>query len=46
MIVEEPFAYFWSTLSLNMPAFTGFSRGQKKPAVGQRLCLRTSKSFF
>src|SRR5205807_67794 len=37
---------FWSTLSLNMPDFTRFSRGQHQQAVGQALGLPTTMTFF
>jgi NCS1 family nucleobase:cation symporter-1 len=37
---------FWSTLSLNMPDFTRFSRGQRQQAVGQVLGLPTTMTFF
>jgi nucleobase:cation symporter-1, NCS1 family len=37
---------FWSTLSLNMPDFTRFSRGQHQQAVGQVLGLPTTMTFF
>jgi len=37
---------FWSTMSLNMPDFTRFSRGQKQQAVGQALGLPTTMTFF
>jgi len=37
---------FWSTLSLNMPDFTRFSRGQRQQAVGQALGLPTTMAFF
>src|SRR6201995_1896137 len=37
---------FWSTMSLNMPDFTRFSRGQKQQAVGQVLGLPTTMTFF
>jgi NCS1 family nucleobase:cation symporter-1 len=37
---------FWSTLSLNMPDFTRFSRGQRQQALGQLLGLPTTMSFF
>jgi NCS1 family nucleobase:cation symporter-1 len=37
---------FWSTLSLNMPDFTRFSRGQHQQAVGQVLGLPTTMFFF
>jgi nucleobase:cation symporter-1, NCS1 family len=37
---------FWSTLSLNMPDFTRFSRGQHQQAIGQALGLPTTMFFF
>jgi NCS1 family nucleobase:cation symporter-1 len=37
---------FWSTLSLNMPDFTRFSRGQHQQAWGQALGLPTTMTFF
>jgi NCS1 family nucleobase:cation symporter-1 len=37
---------YWSTLSLNMPDFTRFSRSQKGQAVGQVLGLPTTMTFF
>ncbi len=37
---------FWSTLSLNMPDFTRFSRGQRQQAIGQALGLPTTMTFF
>jgi nucleobase:cation symporter-1, NCS1 family len=37
---------FWSTLSLNMPDFTRFGRGQRQQAVGQVLGLPTTMTFF
>src|SRR6266516_3605634 len=37
---------FWSTLSLNMPDFTRFSRGQRQQAIGQALGLPTTMFFF
>ena len=37
---------FWSTMSLNMPDFTRFGRGQKQQAVGQVLGLPTTMTFF
>ncbi len=36
----------WATLSLNMPDFTRFSRGQKEQVVGQVLALPTSMTAF
>ena len=37
---------FWSTLSLNMPDFTRFGRGQRQQAIGQALGLPTTMTFF
>jgi nucleobase:cation symporter-1, NCS1 family len=37
---------FWSTLSLNMPDFTRFGRGQRQQVVGQVLGLPTTMTFF
>ncbi|MBO0807590.1 MAG: NCS1 family nucleobase:cation symporter-1 [Actinobacteria bacterium] len=37
---------FWSTLSLNMPDFTRFSRSQRGQALGQALGLPTTMTFF
>jgi nucleobase:cation symporter-1, NCS1 family len=37
---------FWSTMSLNMPDFTRFGRGQRQQAVGQVLGLPTTMTFF
>jgi NCS1 family nucleobase:cation symporter-1 len=37
---------FWSTLSLNMPDFTRFGRGQRQQAVGQVLGLPTTMTAF
>ena len=37
---------FWSTLSLNMPDFTRFGRGQRQQAIGQVLGLPTTMTFF
>ncbi len=36
----------WSTLSLNMPDFTRFSRGQKEQVLGQVAALPTSMTAF
>jgi len=36
----------WATLSLNMPDFTRFSRGQKEQVVGQVVALPTSMTLF
>jgi NCS1 family nucleobase:cation symporter-1 len=37
---------FWATLSLNMPDFTRFSRGQRQQAIGQVLGLPTTMAFI
>src|SRR6266851_1778463 len=37
---------FWSTMSLNMPDFTRFGRGQRQQAFGQALGLPTTMTFF
>lgn len=37
---------FWSTLSLNMPDFTRYARGQTDQMVGQTLGLPTTMVFF
>jgi nucleobase:cation symporter-1, NCS1 family len=37
---------FWSTLSLNMPDFTRFSKSQRAQAIGQTLGLPTTMTFF
>jgi NCS1 family nucleobase:cation symporter-1 len=37
---------FWSTLSLNMPDFTRFGKGQREQAVGQILGLPTTMTIF
>jgi nucleobase:cation symporter-1, NCS1 family len=37
---------FWSTLSLNMPDFTRFSRSQREQAIGQTLGLPTTMTLF
>jgi NCS1 family nucleobase:cation symporter-1 len=37
---------FWSTLSLNMPDFTRFSRGQRQQVLGQVLGLPTTMSYI
>ena len=37
---------FWATLSLNMPDFTRFSRGQKQQVWGQILGLPTTMSYI
>lgn len=37
---------FWSTLSLNMPDFTRYAKGQTEQIVGQTLGLPTTMVFF
>lgn len=37
---------FWATLSLNMPDFTRFSRGQRQQVAGQILGLPTTMSYI
>jgi NCS1 family nucleobase:cation symporter-1 len=37
---------FWSTLSLNMPDFTRYAKGQKEQMLGQALGLPTTMTFF
>ncbi len=37
---------FWATLSLNMPDFTRFGKGQRQQALGQVLGLPTTMSFI
>lgn len=37
---------FWATLSLNIPDFTRFGRGQREQAVGQTLGLPTTMILF
>ena len=37
---------FWSTLSLNIPDFTRFSRSQRSQQLGQVLGLPTTMTFF
>ncbi|MGH7921044.1 MAG: NCS1 family nucleobase:cation symporter-1 [Candidatus Dormibacteraceae bacterium] len=37
---------FWSTMSLNMPDFTRFSRSQRGQLIGQVLGLPTTMTFF
>ena len=37
---------FWATLSLNMPDFTRFGRGQREQMVGQVVALPTTMSVF
>jgi NCS1 family nucleobase:cation symporter-1 len=37
---------FWSTLSLNMPDFTRFSKDQKAQVIGQAVALPTTMAVF
>jgi len=37
---------FWATLSLNMPDFTRFGRGQREQALGQVIALPTTMTVF
>ncbi|MBV8207884.1 MAG: NCS1 family nucleobase:cation symporter-1 [Acidobacteria bacterium] len=37
---------FWATLSLNMPDFTRFGRGQREQAIGQAIALPTTMTVF
>jgi NCS1 family nucleobase:cation symporter-1 len=37
---------FWATLSLNMPDFTRFGRGQRQQVIGQILGLPTTMSYI
>jgi nucleobase:cation symporter-1, NCS1 family len=37
---------FWATLSLNMPDFTRFGRGQRQQSIGQLLGLPTTMSYI
>jgi nucleobase:cation symporter-1, NCS1 family len=37
---------FWATLSLNMPDFTRFGRGQREQIIGQVVALPTTMSAF
>lgn len=37
---------FWATLSLNMPDFTRYSKGQAEQMAGQALGLPTTMTFF
>jgi NCS1 family nucleobase:cation symporter-1 len=37
---------FWSTLSLNMPDFTRFSRSQREQAIGQIVALPSTMTVF
>ena len=37
---------YWATLSLNMPDFTRFGRGQREQVIGQVVALPTTMSLF
>jgi nucleobase:cation symporter-1, NCS1 family len=37
---------FWSTVSLNIPDFTRFARGQREQAIGQAVALPTTMTFY
>jgi nucleobase:cation symporter-1, NCS1 family len=37
---------FWATVSLNIPDFTRFARGQREQAIGQALALPTTMTFY
>ena len=37
---------FWATVSLNIPDFTRFARGQREQAMGQALALPTTMTFY
>ena len=37
---------YWATLSLNMPDFTRFSKGQRQQSIGQLLGLPTTMSYI
>src|SRR5712692_1396543 len=37
---------FWATISLNIPAFTRFPRGQREQAIGQALALPTTMTLY
>jgi nucleobase:cation symporter-1, NCS1 family len=37
---------FWATLSLNIPDFTRFSRGQREQMIGQTIGLPTTMTLF
>ncbi|HXY03804.1 MAG TPA: cytosine permease, partial [Terriglobales bacterium] len=37
---------FWATVSLNIPDFTRFARGQREQALGQALALPTTMTFY
>jgi len=37
---------FWSTVSLNIPDFTRFARGQREQVIGQALALPTTMTFY
>ena len=37
---------FWATVSLNIPDFTRFARGQREQALGQAIALPTTMTFY
>ncbi|HTS57554.1 MAG TPA: NCS1 family nucleobase:cation symporter-1 [Terriglobales bacterium] len=37
---------FWSTVSLNIPDFTRFARGQREQVIGQAIALPTTMTFY
>jgi nucleobase:cation symporter-1, NCS1 family len=37
---------FWSTVSLNIPDFTRFARGQREQVIGQAVALPTTMTFY
>src|SRR5205085_1111254 len=37
---------FWATISLNIPDFTRFGRGQREQAIGQALALPTTMTLY
>jgi NCS1 family nucleobase:cation symporter-1 len=37
---------FWATVSLNIPDFTRFARGQREQTIGQALALPTTMTFY
>jgi len=37
---------FWATISLNIPDFTRFARGQREQAIGQALALPTTMTLY
>src|SRR5579885_1545194 len=37
---------FWATVSLNIPDFTRFARGQREQAIGQAVALPTTMTFY